>query len=199
MRAVSTSFPGEPSSFNTSTEAVSSWGGKRFVANCGVWGKVAPGICFECTFNFKWDIGVKPSWETHTFTSCLCWLSWVSFCRQSRLIANAFWRIHRLSFFMSEIRVLANPSCVARCQTLGKTIKGSTHRSSCFSSQWRQTSLCGPRKDRFIRKCQWRRDGCVRQLNDLHFRRLRTQGTKKMKGKAKCSNKFLKKSLHSTL
>lgn len=148
MRGMSTSFPGEPSSFNTSIMAMCSWGGKRFVVNCGVWGTVATGISFECTFNFKWDTSVKPSQEMHTLKQKkidLCWLSWI-FCRRSHLIANVFWGIHRLSFFMSEISVLANPSCAACCQTVGKTIKGSTHRSSCSNSQWRQPLWVGREK-----------------------------------------------------
>lgn len=46
------------------------------------------------------------------------------------------------------------------------------------------TSVCGPRDDTFIRKCQRRRDAQRGQLSDLQYMRLRTQGTEKMKGKA---------------
>lgn len=44
-------------------------------------------------------------------------------------------------------------------------------------------SMCGPKDDRFIRKCQWRRHACGRQLNDLQYMRLWTQGTEKKKDK----------------
>lgn len=62
------------------------------------------------------------------------------------------------------------------------------------------TSVCGPRDGTFIRKCQRRRDACGRQLNDPQYTRLKTQGTKKMKGKTTdVKNKRTEQSLLSSL
>lgn len=102
------------------------------------------------------------------------WVYWLPHLQKFSFDRECF-----LSFSMSEINVVANPSCVFCCQTPKKTIKGSTLRSNCSNSQW--INLCVWASGQwFIRKCQGRRDACGRQLNDPHYMRLRTHTNEKI-------------------
>lgn len=82
-----------------------------------------------------------------------------------------FFKVYRdCPFSVSEISVLANPSCVVGCQTSGKTIKGSTHRSSCSNSQWSNLLCVGlGRIDSLGNASEGGVVACGRQLNDLQY------------------------------
>lgn len=84
------------------------------------------------------------------------------------------------SFSVSEMNVVANPSCVSGCQTGGKTIKGFTRRSSRSDSQWSSPRVGLRRIDSLGNASEGGMRG--RQLDDLQYMRLRTRGTKKPKG-----------------
>lgn len=183
MRGMSTFFflHKPPSSFNTSITANSSWGGERFVVNCGVCGtaRLAPGISLECTFDSKWEtllLVYNPSLEIYPLKQLFA-LAWSHF-KEVLIWPWMFWKVRRDRPFPCQRWMLWQIHHVSLAVRLGeKTIKGFTRRSSRPDSQWSSPRVGLGTIDSLGNASEGGMRG--RQLDDLQYMRLRTRGTKK--------------------